>query len=357
MDTSVNINRVAHDIAAWRPREEQFMTLFPAGELKNTAAFLKEKLLYFEDVASRYYHDISYEERATLSILAQVTKSLERLAYPSALNRFFRSLVKPFRQRARLADDFRRAAGNRDELLDSVAKLGFPGIGPMLEQQLKFGRPSFNLPVSYFMNDSEILFYNLNFTRQADGRYTFDNYRAKLRTKQSDVLVREQNFPVSEGHTFSARQAYNLVAGRSVQVEYLGTDNQWHKGWQQLDFNDKDATGNYPLRMFRSEETFDFRKTIAELNISELHQAEGINKVYQGLADGNLEKVTLIQDGQEKKAYLQIEPAGRSYSLYDLDRSSTSLSRLFEKQVVTGVSAAQPAKSKTKVRNNHAIRA
>jgi hypothetical protein len=118
--------------------------------------------------------------------------------------------------------------------------------------------------------------------------------------------ARKQTFPVAPEATINATQAANLLAGRSIQQDYINAAGQKQAVWIKLDFNDRDNQGNFKRREFHSN--MDITKSMEALPIQEKTSKQTMEKLLQGLQNGDPQAVTLVKDGKTQQVNIEINP-------------------------------------------------
>lgn len=194
-----------------------------------------------------------------------------------------------------------------------------------MEQNIKQGQREFSIPVSYYINEKDKLDFNLSFARDNNGQYQFENYKAVLQSENKSQENKEQRFVFEPDNIVTASQAYNLLAGRAIQKEYVGRENNIKTAWIQLDFNDKDASGNHKLKEFHSAYGFDVKEALKQLPLKELTTSEATEKLLNALKNGHQHAVTLKKDGKEQKLFIEANPQFKSINVYDENLKKISL--------------------------------
>lgn len=121
------------------------------------------------------------------------------------------------------------------------------------------------------------------------------------------------------------RIAYNLLAGRSIQKEFISGENTKQTSWIQLDFNDKDADGNHKLEEFHSAYGYNLQEAIKQLPLKELATVAETEKMLTALVNGNRQAVTVQQDGKEQKFFIEANPQFKSFNIYDESLKKTNV--------------------------------
>jgi hypothetical protein len=306
MKNQLAVNRVETDLNQWRSREERLSKLF-SFSLSGNKALLREKLHYYERVASRYRGSRDPDERFALQLLRQENRTIERAIYPNRLLRLLRRLVVvPLRQQLTRRRELRNVQENSHSLQQQVQRAGFSGLSSRINEQIKLGQSQFSIPLSYYVNEKQRIDHQLSFSRDQAGRYQFNGFQANLQ---------EENQPdTNKGHYFNSREgwnthlAYSLLEGRAVLKEGR---------WIQLDFNDKDADGNYRIKEFHSSLGYDLEKVLQTLPIKEMRESNRTYELLEKLKTGSREAVSFLRDGKEQRYFIEANPQFKSVNIYD----------------------------------------
>ncbi len=315
MKNQFAVNRVERELSQWRNREDRFSKLF-SFSLSSNKALLKEKLHYYERVAARYQGTKDPEERFALQVLRQERRRMERQPYPNLLIRMLRRLlVLPAREQAVIRRDARSLEENSRSLQEQIQKTGFSGLTAKLEEQIRQGQPQFSIPVSYYINERERMDHQLTFSRDHTGQYQFNGFQAKLFDESGQGGVKQHYFDSKDG--MDVNRAYQLLEGRAIQKE---------DRWLQLDFNDKDAQGNYRVKEFHSTYGFDLQKALRDLPIKEIQDGATVYQLLGKLKQGSRESVSFLQDGKEQRYFIEANPQFKSVNIYDQHSRKITLS-------------------------------
>jgi len=316
MNTNQLVNRVENDLNQWRLREERFTKLFPFN-LANNKAFLREKLNYLDRVAAKYKGTGNQEERIALRILKQERNEIGKQLYPNLLLRLLRGILLIAKQQYAVKQIKKQAASNEQVLKETLVKTGFGNVSNKLEQYMKQEQQQFSVPVSYYVNEKEQLNFSLSFSKNQNGQYQFESYKAILKNDDKPGENRLQNFSIEPGNTITATQAYNLLSGRSVQTEYQEANGNKQAGWIQLDFNDKDAAGNYRIKEFNTSYGYDLKSVLQQLPLKELSNSIEVEKLENALKSGSRHAVSFLKDGKEQTFFIEANPQFKSINIYD----------------------------------------
>lgn len=302
------INRVEAELNQWRSREERFSKLF-SFSLSSNRVLLKEKLEYYERIAAKYKGTQNLDEQFALKMLRQERNRIEKQLYPNLFIRLLRRLlVAPVKEQIVIRHDNRKTEENSQALHQQVQRAGFPDLSAKIDEQIKQGQQQFSIPVSYYINDKERLDHQVSFVKDQSGLYQFEGYKTTLHNESKPDERRQQYFSMHNGYNVNTTEAYNLLSGRCIQNG--GT-------WMQLDFNDKDAQGNFRVKQFHSDYGYDLDKVLQQLPLKELLNKGEADKLQEALKNGNRISVSFVKDGNEQRFYIEANPQFKSVNIYD----------------------------------------
>ena len=310
------VNRVEAALSQWRSKEERFTRLF-SFSLSTNKALLKEKLEHYDRVAAKYKGTRDPDERMALRILRQERNHINKQLYPNLFLRILRRLlVAPVKEQIAIRQDIRKTEHNSQLLHQQVQRAGFPDISAQVMEQMKQGQQEFSIPVSYYLNEKERLDHQLSFIKDQSGLYQFEGFKTTLYNTSGQNEKQQQYFSMSNGYNVNTTEAYNLLSGRSIQ-----TGNTW----MQLDFNDKDANGNFRLKHFQSDYGYDLEKVLQQLPLKELLNRAESDKLQEALKNGNRTSVSFLKDGKEQRLYIEANPQFKTLNIYDEHSGKISL--------------------------------
>lgn len=296
------------ELGQWRSREQRFSKLF-SFSLSTNSALLKEKLEYYDRTAAKYKGTQDMDERFALRMLRQERNRMEKQLYPNLLIRLLRRLLlAPVKKQIIIRQESKKTGENSRALYQQVQRAGFPDLSAKIDEQIKQGQQQFSLPVSYYLNDKERLDHQLSFVKDQSGLYQFEGYKTTLYNESKPEEKRQQYFSMRNGHEINNTEAYNLLSGRCIQSG--GT-------WMQLDFNDKDAHGNFRIKQFNADYGYNLENILQQLPVKELLNKEQADKLQEGLKNGGRMSVSFIKDGNEQRFYIEANPQFKSVNIYD----------------------------------------
>ncbi|WP_254412122.1 hypothetical protein [Dyadobacter diqingensis] len=349
-----NINRVAAELNDWKAREERLEKIFSPSILKDPA-FLKEKFSFYNHVQAKYGRSANDEEKITLRILAAQRSQLRDQLYPSLLRKLYNLILQPFQQRKILQQVNQKHDSNLKELGDAMKKNGFGYAADQLSQHVSRGQKNFSIPLSHYINENEKMNFNLSFTRQQDGSYRFDQYQASLHKAKDPNQAVSQIFKTDAKDSINAKQAVNLLAGRAVMKEGSDFSGASKPKWIQLDFNDRDPSGNHKVKEFLHNYGFDLDKAAEKLIQKQNLSPESRQNLLEGLRKGEKQPVTITRGNVSVNLFIEANPQFKTLNLYDEQNKKLTMSEaLGEKTAKEQIQQLGPKQdlSKQKSRKN-----
>ncbi|HSZ85687.1 MAG TPA: hypothetical protein VK787_06630 [Puia sp.] len=204
---------------------------------------------------------------------------------------------------------------NLDYLKDNVRYLGFGDkLHSELEKNIKDGKPDFLLSAAYAVL-ADTLHADLHF-RKSDTQdmYFLNKYDAELRVKDKENL--KQTFYLDRGKGVTAKEAYNLLSGRSVFKELTNKDGEKYFAWLKLDLREKDERGNFKVQHFYDSYGYNLKAAVNNLPLAHM-TSEQEAQLFKSLQKGNIQEVKIMQDGNEVKMYLVANPQYKTLEMFD----------------------------------------
>lgn len=158
----------------------------------------------------------------------------------------------------------------------------------------------------------------LKFNKSEGGGVFLNSYNAKLTNYKSEEI--SHNFPISKESSFTAKEAINLLEGRSVKIEFLNPKSQQvEPAFVQFNFNEpKTEKGNYYFQNFYKNYGVDTAKIIEKSNLV-FDQPEWKENAIRSLEKGNILKVKFKENDQIVEGKAVLDPQNRNLKLYDKD--------------------------------------
>jgi hypothetical protein len=332
MNEQLPVNRVEMELNQWRSREERFSKLF-SFSLSNNSSLLKEKLHHYEHIATKYKDSQNLDERFALRMIKQERIRMLKQLYPNLLVRLVRRvLVVPLIEQIAVRQNLKEMEQNSQLLHEQVQRIGFSDLSTRIDQQIRKGQDQFTIPISHYINEKERLNHELSFVKDQRGHYQFEGYKTTLQNESKLEENRSHCFKIQEGYSIDTIQAYNLLAGRSVQKEGV---------WIQLDLNDKDPNGNYRIKEFHSGYGYDLEKAVQQLPLKGLSNKIEADKLLDALKLGSRQSVILMRNGNEHRFYIEANPQFKTVNIYDEHSRKVTLATVLGNKTMETVKQMQ----------------
>ncbi|MFT3678669.1 MAG: hypothetical protein QM791_00265 [Ferruginibacter sp.] len=232
---------------------------------------------------------------------------------------------------------------NFEYLKDNIKYLGFgEKQHDELEAHLKEGKESFQMTFAIEVNKKPFEAV-LQFRKPENSEmYFLNSYKASL--EWSNGEKKEQTFYLSYGKGVTAKEAFNLMSGRSVEKELMrklspeettqfkaelklppeqrGLSENWeksptYKAWIQLDFENKDKNNNYEVKQYHENYGYDLKAAVGKYFVMEMDGGEKEKALLQSLQKGNIQSVSINVDGATQKMFIEANPQYKTINLYD----------------------------------------
>ncbi|UOE51360.1 hypothetical protein MTO98_09745 [Mucilaginibacter sp. SMC90] len=300
---------LAKDMQAWDERERQLVSKgFLTDDKIKSGTWQKEKLDYYNHLRAKHTGSDNLDARMSMRVLQMEKRAMERKLYPNLIVRLVVRLLDAVTLQ-RLVRDHKTVSGQRmDTIAKEMRSAGFGKLVLKMEEQLKQGNRDFTLPVSFGLSERDRMDYLLHFKTGADGNCQFESYKATL-SRQGNAEQKWQVFEKDAGKVYSANQAYQLLSGRAIQ-DAKGS-------WQQLDFNDRDANGNYRHKHFTESHNINLSKELQKLPLAESESGKGIGLLLNRLANGERVNVLLNVNGKDLPYSIEANPQKKELSVFE----------------------------------------
>jgi|GEM_PF-274792 len=205
---------------------------------------------------------------------------------------------------------------NFQYLSDNLKYMGFgENLKTDLEKNLNEGKEDFQLHYKAELNKKPFE-VTMNFRKSdTSDMYFFNNYHASLEKSKGEKV--EQTFYLNKGKGVTAKEAFNLLDGRSVHKELVTKEGQPYKAWIQLDFENKGKNNNFEIKQFHEKYGFDLKAVVEKFPITDLKEPDKEKALMQSLQKGNVQSVTIEKDGSSHKMFIEADPQFKKVNLYD----------------------------------------
>jgi hypothetical protein len=206
---------------------------------------------------------------------------------------------------------------NLEYLKDQIKFTGFgEGMENALKEKMQKGETEFmlNHNVKY---GTDFVSGILNFKKsdQSD-MYFFNSYKITLEKEPSKEAL-TQTFYINKDNNITAKEAYNLMEGRAVNKDLKNKEGEIYNAWLKMDFKEADDKGNFKLNHYHQNYGYDLESSLAKHPIKELENEKYKDDLLNSLKKGNIQSVTFIIDGIDKKQYVEANPHFKTVNVYD----------------------------------------
>ncbi|MEO9020971.1 MAG: hypothetical protein ABI237_14760 [Ginsengibacter sp.] len=200
-------------------------------------------------------------------------------------------------------------------------QLKFTGFGEELQGQLKekmqTQEPQFTLNSQKdYGRDQTVATLHFKKSDESD-MYFFNRYSLMLKNDQHTDPVKQTFFISNKENNITLKEAYNLMANRSVHKELSNKEGEKYNAWLQMDFKESDANGNYKMKQFHQNYGYDLKAALNKYPIREMQNENDSQRLIESLQRGNRQSVTMTLDGKEQKVFVEAVPQFKSLNLYE----------------------------------------
>lgn len=238
---------------------------------------------------------------------------------------------------------------NLEYLKKNLLNLGFGDkLNGEMEKLIAAKVPEFSLTMEQEYNKKK-MDYTLHFkaSDQSD-RYFFNRYEASLKNEADPTKDRTQTLYINKGYGITAKEAFNLLEGRSVEKKLYNAESQSYMAWVKLNMKERDDNGNYKIVKYSEGYGYDLEKTLAKYPIKELETESQKTALIRSLTKGNAQQVTIQRDNREVKYYIAAEPQYKTLNIYDGNMQSVKREQLQKPEMTQEQTKAKEHKQNQK---------
>ncbi len=206
---------------------------------------------------------------------------------------------------------------NLDYLKSNLKYFGFgEKMNSELEKNIKSQKNDFKLSceIPHFNNKMNFV---LHFKKSdSTDMYFFNKYDASLSNGQKETN-KDQAFYINKGNGITAKEAFNLLEGRSVHKDLVNKEGEKYKAWIKVDFNSPYKNGSFKLQQFSEKYGYDLEKTLSNYSIKVLNDPDQKKNLISSLEKGNVQQVGIDKDGKDSKYFIEAVPQYKNINIYD----------------------------------------
>jgi hypothetical protein len=162
------------------------------------------------------------------------------------------------------------------------------------------------------------LHYNKDKREDRENRFFFLNsYDASAGKNKMKVYVS------SDQKNFTAKEAFNLLEGRSVyKKDIVKKDQTKYNAWINFDFEHLNEKNQPTTNRYSDGFGFDVSAELKKLSLKENKYNDRHYQLVGSLEKGNLQAVTALVDGKEKPMFIEAKPQYKNFKLYEINEKN-----------------------------------
>ncbi|MGB3180481.1 MAG: hypothetical protein WBB45_03775 [Cyclobacteriaceae bacterium] len=240
---------------------------------------------------------------------------------------------------------------NYNKLTEQLKYSGFEEkLNEPLRKGMEANTKALILNLDLRINDDRIDFKVHIRKSDKEDRYYYNKFDAKVTKSESNIEGPEHTF--YRNQRVSAKEAYNMLEGRSPFKEMFNKQGDKYQSWLQIDFSQKDEKGRHPVNQYHPNYGFNLSKELDKLPIKEISNPQLREKLEYSLRKGNRHIVEHAQTGEP----YQIEANPRFKGLNIYDRHNNPLKSLPKKVELEITNKEKLAKEDKKPDKEEAIK-
>ena len=169
----------------------------------------------------------------------------------------------------------------------------------------------------------------LKFNKTESGGIFLNSYNATLHKGKEEKI--SHNFPVNRENTFTAKEAVNLLEGRSVKTEFLNPKSEQNEtAFVKINFEEpKTEKGNYKFQSFYQNYGVDTDQIVEKSNLL-FDKPEYRENTIKSLEKGNIVKVKFELEDKIIEGKAVLNPQYKNLNLYDSDMNRINTNKPLE---------------------------
>ena len=162
--------------------------------------------------------------------------------------------------------------------------------------------------------------FDLNIAKTEQGGVFLNSYRANLTTKNGEE--RSQAFKVQKENNITAKEAINLLEGRSVKIEHDMVDKETGElsrteSFIKLNLKEpKTEYGNYKYEWYNKGYGVDVDNIMQKSNLVFADDIQR-ERTKKHLEKGNITQATFMHENRQVQGFAVLNPQWKSLNLYD----------------------------------------
>jgi hypothetical protein len=173
----------------------------------------------------------------------------------------------------------------------------------------------FNTAIEYGKDaTAKTVNYDVRFQRSATSSLFFLNNFSAAMEKTPGELV-SNTFYLDRAKGITAKEAFNLLEGRSVYKELKNKEGDKYNAWVKLNPEAKDEKGNIKFSTFNDNYGYDLSKSLEKIQTPDLFFNLSKEDTLKSLQKGNL--VEMHTADKTEKYFIAAEPQYKTMSIFN----------------------------------------
>nr|DAC76074.1 TPA_exp: RadC domain-containing protein [Elizabethkingia anophelis]DAC76137.1 TPA_exp: RadC domain-containing protein [Elizabethkingia anophelis] len=171
--------------------------------------------------------------------------------------------------------------------------------------------------------------FTLNYNKSEKGGIFLNSYQAELKNKKGEEL--SHIFNISKENTFDAKEAINLLEGRSVKIEFINPKiEEKQTAFVKLDFNEpKTQYGTYKFQSFHENYGVNTAEIVDKSGLI-FDKPEWRDNTIKSLERGNIVNVKFKHEDKEIEGKAFLNPQYKTLNLYDSNMTRINTNKPLE---------------------------
>lgn len=171
--------------------------------------------------------------------------------------------------------------------------------------------------------------FTLNYNKSEKGGIFLNSYQAELKNKKGEEL--SHIFNISKENTFDAKEAINLLEGRSVKIEFMNPKiEEKQTAFVKLDFNEpKTQYGTYKFQSFHENYGVNTAEIVDKSGLI-FDKPEWRDNTIKSLERGNIVNVKFKHEDKEIEGKAFLNPQYKTLNLYDSNMTRINTNKPLE---------------------------
>lgn len=300
---AVFVNRVLLAFRTWEDRKKEIEPLLKTGAA-DTNTLSRLQLDHLRQARHYLRQTVRPDEKPFMILLNNQITKLEKQLYPNRLFRMvFQLKDRFFEGPAYLNQQQRQRDENIESLQIQLKEAGLGAIGGRLEHHLDPDQKQVHLPLDCKLSPERRLSFDLHFEKDPYGNFQLNRINGSL--LQNDLVVRTQEFLLSDWPNLKTNEIWSLLEGRALKQQYTDASGYENHRWVEL--------GPKAIQHYDPGYTFDIKTALNAMPAITGNKEDLIRY----LENGQQVPTYWKQGRQYQSIYVQADPANRRIRLLD----------------------------------------